>query len=79
MQELAELPRWQAHKALEGIITTPGSRETNVDKMHCLRAYTTSGIRTIDPLVTGREHEPLHHRKTIKIQTRKRIITPSLA
>ena len=41
--------------------TTPGSRETIVDKMPCLRAYAPSGIRTHDPLITSREHEPLHH------------------
>ena len=37
------------------------SRETIVDKMPCLRAYAPSGIRTHDPLITSREHEPLHH------------------
>ena len=41
--------------------TTPGSRETIVDKMPCLRAYAQSGIRTHDPLITSREHKPLHH------------------
>ena len=41
--------------------TTPGSRETSVDKMPCLRAYAPSGIQTHDPLITSREHEPLHH------------------
>ena len=29
--------------------------------MPCLRAYAPSGIRTQDPLITSREHEPLHH------------------
>ena len=29
--------------------------------MPCLRAYAPSGIRTHDPLITSREHEPLHH------------------
>ena len=43
--------------------TTPGLRETIVDKMSCLRAYAPSGIRTHDPVITSREHEPLHHRK----------------
>ena len=41
--------------------TTPGSRETIVDKMPCLRAYAQSGIRTHYPLITSRKHEPLHH------------------
>ena len=29
--------------------------------MPCLRAYAPSGIRTHDPLIMSREHEPLHH------------------
>ena len=29
--------------------------------MPCLRAYAPSGIRTHDPLITSREHEPLHY------------------
>ena len=41
--------------------TTPRSRETIVDKMPCLRAYAPSRIRTHHPLITSREHEPLHH------------------
>ena len=32
-----------------------------MDKMLCLRAYAPSGIRTHDPLITSREHEPLHY------------------
>ena len=42
------------------IYYTPGLRETIVDKMHCLKAYTPSVIRTHDPLITSREHEPTH-------------------
>ena len=63
---LAELPMG-AHKPYKEQIpagypfTTPGSRETIVDKMPCLRAYAPSGIRTHDPLITSREHEPLHY------------------
>ena len=41
------------------------------DKCGQMRTYTTSGIRTIDPLVTGREHEPLHQRKIIKTPNKK--------
>ena len=41
--------------------TTPGSRKTIVDKMPCLRAYAPSGIGTHDPLITSRDHAPLHH------------------
>ena len=41
--------------------TTPGSRETIVDKMPCLGAYAQSGIWTHDPLITSREHKPLNH------------------
>ena len=41
--------------------TTPGSRETIVDKTPCLGAYALSGIRTHDPLITIREHKSLHH------------------
>ena len=41
--------------------TTPGSRETIVDKMPCLWAYSPSGIRTHDPLITSQEQEPLCH------------------
>ena len=47
--------------------TTPGSRETVVDKMPCLRAYAPSGIQTHDPLITSREQEPLHHSATFKL------------
>ena len=37
-------------------------RDNNfVDKMPCLGAYAPSGIRTHDPLITSREHEPLNH------------------
>ena len=43
------------------INTRPGSIETIVDKIPCLRAYTLIGIRTHDPLITSREHKPLHH------------------
>ena len=32
-----------------------------MDKMPCLRAYAPSGIRTHGPLITSREHEPLHY------------------
>ena len=32
-----------------------------VDKMPCLGAYAPSGIRTNEPLITSREHEPLNH------------------
>ena len=35
-------------------------RERIADKMPCLRAHTLSGIRTNDPLIMSREHEPLH-------------------
>ena len=41
--------------------TAPGSRETIVDKTPRLWVYAPSGIRTHDPLITSREHEPLHH------------------
>ena len=40
--------------------TTPGSGETIVDKMPCLGAYAPSGVRTHDPLITSREHKPIH-------------------
>ena len=43
------------------IITTPGSRETIVGKMPCLRAYALSGIRTHNSLITSQEQDPLHH------------------
>ena len=58
----AELPMG-AHKYYKEYIPAgyPWSRETIVDKMPCLRAYAPSGIRTHDPLITSREHEPLHH------------------
>ena len=42
------------------IYYVPGSRKTIVDKMPCLRAYASSGLRTHDPLITNREHEPSH-------------------
>ena len=32
-----------------------------MDKMPCLRAYAPSGIRTHDPRITSREHDPLYH------------------
>ena len=41
--------------------TTPGLRETIVDKMPCLGAHALSGTRTRDPLITSREHEPIHY------------------
>ena len=41
--------------------TTPGSRETIVDKMPCLGAYALSATRTRDPLITSREHEPIYY------------------
>ena len=41
--------------------TTPGSRETIVDKLPCLWAYAPSGIQTHDPLIRSREHEPINH------------------
>ena len=41
--------------------TTPGLRETIVDKMPCLGAQALSGTRTRDPLITSREHEPIHY------------------
>ena len=34
--------------------------------MPCLRVYATSGIRVHDPLITSREHEPLHHSAPVK-------------
>ena len=40
--------------------TTPRLRKKIVDKMACIRAYAPSGIRTHDPLIISREHEPLH-------------------
>ena len=43
------------------------SRETIVDKMPCLGAYTPSGIRTCNPLITSQEREPLHHSAPIHI------------
>ena len=41
--------------------TTPGSWETIVDKTPCLGANAPSGIRILDPLITSREHKPLHY------------------
>ena len=63
---LAELPIGAQKHYKEWIpagypFTTPGSRETIADKMPCLRAYAPSGILTHDPLITSREHEPLHY------------------
>ena len=54
---------YKEYKFLPGthLLVTPGSRETIVDKMPCLRAYAPSGIRTHGPLITSREHEPLHY------------------
>ena len=40
---------------------TPGLRESIVDKMPCLGAHALSGTRTRDPLITIREHEPIHY------------------
>ena len=37
--------------------------------MPCLRAYAPSGIRTHDPLITSREHEPLHHSAPVPVRT----------
>ena len=36
--------------------------------MSCLRAYALNGIRTHDPLIMSREHEPLHHSAPYIIQ-----------
>ena len=47
--------------------TTPGSRETTVDKLPCLGAYTPSGIRTHNPLIMSQEHKPIHHSAPITI------------
>ena len=32
-----------------------------MDKIPCLRAYAPSGIRTHDPLIMSREHEPIYY------------------
>ena len=47
--------------------TTPGLREKIVDKMPCLGAHALSGTRTRDPLITSREHEPIHYSASTKI------------
>ena len=60
----ALLPQLQTScsiSALRALFTTPGSRETIVDKIPCLRAYAPSGIRTPDLRIASREREPLHH------------------
>ena len=64
----ARLPSYRgAHGKQQGInscrypFTTPGLRETIVDKMPCLGAHALSGTRTRDPLITSREHEPIHY------------------
>ena len=49
------------------IYYTHGSRETFVNKIPCLGANATSGIRTHDPLITSREHEPLHQCSHVKV------------
>ena len=51
---------FMGHPVYEGQLTTPGSKETTVDKMPCPGAYPPSGIRTHDPLIMSREHEPLY-------------------
>ena len=43
------------------ICYTHGSRETTLYNVHCLEAYAPSRIRTHDPLITSRDHEPIHH------------------
>ena len=63
----ARLPSYRGAHGKQGInscrypFTTPGLRETIVDKMPCLGAHALSGTRTRDPLITSREHEPIHH------------------
>ena len=54
-------------------ITTPGLRETSVDKKPCLGAYAPA--RRADsnpgPLIERREHEPLYHSAPIDAITLK--------
>ena len=63
----ARLPSYRGAHGKQGInscrypFTTPGLRETIVDKMPCLGAHALSGTRTRDPLITSREHEPIHY------------------
>ena len=63
----ARLPSYRGAHGNQGInscrypFTTPGLRETIVDKMPCLGAQALSGTRTRDPLITSREHEPIHY------------------
>ena len=60
---LSQQHTWQTRKnPTRYPFTTPGSRETIVNKVPCLGAHAPSGIRTQDPLITSREHEPLHHK-----------------
>ena len=40
---------------------TPGWRETSVNKVPCLGAYTPSVIRTRDPLIKRRWSEPIRY------------------
>ena len=60
---LAELPIGAHNKLYKELIPTgypftpAGSRDTSVDKMHCLRAYAPGGIRTHDPRIPSREHD----------------------
>ena len=66
----ARLPSYRGAHGKQGInscrypFTTPGLRETIVDKMPCLGAQALSGTRTRDPLITSREHEPIHYSAT---------------
>ena len=61
-------------KSIEGINTCrvpiyyTGSGETTLDKMFCLGAYAPSVIRTHDPLITSREHEPIHHSDVLYLE-----------
>ena len=66
-QSAESIPSYRGAHGKQGInscrypFTTPGLRETIVDKMPCLGAQALSGTRTRDPLITSREHEPIHY------------------
>ena len=58
LPRLCPVPSYRGAHGKQGInscrypFTTPGLRETIVDKMPCLGAHALSGTRTRDPLIT---------------------------
>ena len=80
----ARLPSYRGAHGKQGInscrypFTTPGLRETIVDKVPCLGAHALSGTRTRDPLITSREHEAIHYSASTSLEGEVSL-TPEIA